>query len=139
MSIDNITKLKKNFERLVEALDAAGIKKYGRNRKVAKLTGYSEARVSEMLSGKLPLNSKFKTIVCSKFAISEIYVNEGTGDPLVGIPDKAQAVKEISPLYLRLSREKKWLFELIEEMDDDEAFDVVQLIRKHRREKELRG
>jgi len=107
----------KDFERLNYALGEAGVKKYGRNRKVAELTGYSEARISEMLSGKLPLNPKFKMIVCVKFSISENFIDTGEGDIILPVAaDKMEhyeALSEPAKKALKLFQqhpEKAWEF-----------------------------
>jgi len=95
MSIKKIQENEVILKRLLSALDASEIKKYGRGKKVAEKTGYSESRVSEMLSGKIDLVDKFITVVCAKFGISEYWV-------LTGETTLANTVEEPSTEYISI-------------------------------------
>lgn len=81
------------LSRVISAIEATGIKKYGRGKKIAEITGYSETRVSDFLSGKIELNPKFVAILCAKLGISENYIESGKGEMFV----KAQEESEKFP------------------------------------------
>jgi transcriptional regulator with XRE-family HTH domain len=114
VSTDKISLNKKKLSRLIAALEARGTKKYGRGKKVAEVTGYSEARVSEMLSGKLELAPKFVAILCAKFSISEDWVASGEGEMFSETSAGAaqlqeEAADEIARLGTELRKEKEKL------------------------------
>ena len=54
---------------LIEGLDKAGIKKYGRNTVVANKIGYSVSSVAKILQGHSPLSDKFINLVSIEFGI----------------------------------------------------------------------
>ncbi len=137
MSTNNFYISEKNYERLCQALEAAGVKKYGRGKKVAEITGYSEARVSEMLSGRIALNDKFKTIVCSKFKISEEFVDRGEGEMFLTGPSHVGEFKdEILEFVLGLETmpELRLLINDMKGKTPDEVLEYVRAGRKALRE-----
>ena len=67
--------------RLLDALSSLGLEEYpGVCTKLSRTTGYSKSRVSDMLSGKAPLNPRFVKAVCAAFGTSEAYILQGTGE-----------------------------------------------------------
>lgn len=67
--------------RLLDALKSVGLEEYpGVCTKISKATSYSKSRVSDMLSGKAPLNSRFVKAVCAAFGTNEEYILQGTGE-----------------------------------------------------------
>lgn len=65
-------------------LEASGIKKYGRNKEVAKRTGYAPGMVAKVLSGHVALTDKFIRAACKGFDIREEWIYEGI-EPIRGI------------------------------------------------------
>ncbi|MEA5115444.1 MAG: helix-turn-helix transcriptional regulator [Geobacteraceae bacterium] len=66
--------------RLLDALKSVGLEEYpGVCTKISKATSYSKSRVSDMLSGKAPINSRFVKAVCAAFGTNEEYIMQGTG------------------------------------------------------------
>lgn len=70
-------------ERLILALEGLGVKKWGRVKKVAEKTGYSEGQVSAILSGREAVNGRFKKAVCGAYLISEEWLETGEGEMLL--------------------------------------------------------
>lgn len=70
--------------RLIAGLDAAGIKKYGRNKRVAEKTGYSPGAVANALSGHVALTDRLIQAICTAFHIRKEWIYEGI-EPIRGI------------------------------------------------------
>ena len=67
--------------RLLDALKSLGLEEYpGFCTRISKATSYSKSRVSDILSGKAPLNSRFVKAVCAVFGTNEEYILQGTGE-----------------------------------------------------------
>lgn len=67
--------------RLLDALKSVGMEEYpGVCTMISKATSYSKSRVSDMLSGKAPLNPRFVKAVCAAFGTNEEYILRGTGE-----------------------------------------------------------
>jgi len=81
MSTKNIVFPKNSLERLINALDQADVKKWGRNKEIAEKTGYSQSQVSVILSGKEPLNDRFLKLVSGIYGISEDWVKYAIENP----------------------------------------------------------
>jgi transcriptional regulator with XRE-family HTH domain len=94
MSNKNIHITDEKLSRLLLALSNSGLKKYGLNRHVCEKTGYSQPRVSELLSGKHPLPKKFITIICGKYNISEEWLETGEGEMFIW--EDSRAIYELS-------------------------------------------
>lgn len=107
------------LERLIAGLDAAGVKKYGRNKRVAEATGYSPGMVAKIMSGHVALTDRFIQAVCSSFYIKKEWIYDGImpinnqGFDLEGAIDSAKIKKEemqdqnINKLYADLDKLKK--------------------------------
>jgi hypothetical protein len=66
--------------RLLDALKSVGIDEGpGFCNKISEKTGYSRNRVSDMLSGNAPLNTRFIKANCITFGTSEDYIIDGKG------------------------------------------------------------
>lgn len=122
------------LERLHSALDALGIPKYGRNKHLADITGYSYPQISALLSGKAILNDRFVKLLCAKLMISEKWLKNGEGEPIQlpvlaaeemisynGFPEPVQ--KTIELMMVNINR--AWelyavLLERVEKMKNEE-------------------
>jgi transcriptional regulator with XRE-family HTH domain len=66
--------------RLLDALESAGVNEGpGFCREITVATGYSRSRVSNMLSGNAPLNSRFIKAICTAYGTNEEFILEGKG------------------------------------------------------------
>jgi hypothetical protein len=75
----SIEELKKVI-RLLDALKSVGMDEGpGFCNKISEKTGYSRNRVSDMLSGNAPLNTRFIKANCMTFGTSEDYIIDGKG------------------------------------------------------------
>lgn len=70
-------------ERLLQAIEAIGLKKHGRVKKIHELTGYSMGSVSDMLAGRVKINGKFIRLVCNILNIRMEWVVTGEGEMFV--------------------------------------------------------
>ncbi len=66
--------------RLSQALEHVGVKEYGRNKKIAEMTGFNDTHISGIFNKKVTLTAKFIKGVCKEFLISEDFVLYGTGE-----------------------------------------------------------
>jgi|AMWB02.1.fsa_nt_gi transcriptional regulator with XRE-family HTH domain len=84
----------RSFEKVLRLLDALRSLGWeedpGFCTRIAKATSYSKSRVSDILSGKAPLNSRFVKAVCATFGTSEEYILQGTGEMSV-LPERANS------------------------------------------------
>ncbi|HOI18049.1 MAG TPA: hypothetical protein PK036_17055 [Geobacteraceae bacterium] len=101
--------------RLLDALKSVGMEEYpGFCAKISRATGYSRSRVSDILSGKAPLNSRFVATVCATFGTNEEFISEGTGAMSAeGTPEQRnhvedRAIREAVALLESMSKPDRW-------------------------------
>lgn len=99
---------------LLDALKSIGIVEgKGFCDELAKVTGYSKTRISNMLS-QASLNSRFIKAVCSGFGFNEEYITDRKGEiksenkyqPQIGSIDVA--INEAISVLQRMSEPKRW-------------------------------
>lgn len=101
--------------RLLDALKSVGMEEYpGFCARISRATGYSRSRVSDILSGKAPLNSRFVATVCATFGTNEEFISEGTGAMSAeGTPEQRnhmedRAIREAVALLESMSKPDRW-------------------------------
>ena len=104
------------LERLIAGLDAANVKKYGRNKKVAEATGYSQGMVAKVLSGHVTLTDKFILSVCSAFYIRREWVYEGVG-PIGNTDFDVELAQEVAREKEKSAQHKKDELVAVEELE----------------------
>jgi hypothetical protein len=130
MSTKNIHDANIILDRLLKALDNKGIPKHGRVTKIHLQTGFSKGKISDTLAGKGKLDDVFLKAVCRENNIHEEWVRTGEGDMLL-TPDAGQISDNLQDyLKQKVSPEKRWLLELIDVMDENESFELLQEARK---------
>ena len=111
--------------RLLDALKSVGMEEYpGFCARISRATGYSRSRVSDILSGKAPLNSRFVAAVCATFGTNEEFISEGTGAMSAGEPPAERNHEED-----RAIREAVKLLESMSKPDRRRAVAVLKEIR----------
>lgn len=115
----------KKVLRLLDALKSAGMEEYpGFCVKISRATGYSRSRVSDILAGKAPLNSRFVAAVCATFGTNEQFISEGTGAMTAG-----ESPAETFHREDRTIREAVALLESMSKPDRRRAVAVLKEIR----------
>ncbi len=112
--------------RLLDALKSVGLEEYpGVCTRISKATSYSKSRVSDMLSGKAPLNSRFVKAVCAAFGTNEEFILQGTGEMNALMPCVESARAENIAI-----REAVSLLESMTEPDRCRAVAMLKEMRK---------
>jgi len=94
MSINNNGESNIILNRLILALEKIDIVKWGRVKKIAVKTGYSEGQVSAILAGKESINDRFKKAVCQAYLISEGWLGTGEGEMFVKKNEQPQTISD---------------------------------------------
>lgn len=100
MSIKNILPSNSFLDRLLIGIENAGLKKWGRNKKIAEITGYSQPQVSAILSGKEPPSDRFVKLICLGLLISEDWIRTGQGEPFISGPERRPVEAVISDQHI---------------------------------------
>jgi len=112
--------------RLLDALKSLGLEEYpGFCTRISKATSYSKSRVSDILSGKAPLNSRFVKAVCAAFGANEEYILQGTGE-MNALVDRAESGQGRD----RSIREAVSVLESMTEPDRCKAVAMLKAMRK---------
>jgi len=102
--------------RLLDALKSVGIDEGpGFCNKISEKTGYSRNRVSDMLSGNAPLNTRFIKAICITFGTSEDYIIDEKGVMATVVTPSATleqtedvALKELISMVKSMSEPDRW-------------------------------
>lgn len=128
MSINNL-KPNIELERIFSALEEIGVKKWGRNTKVAAKTGYSEPQVSAIFSGKESLTDRFLKSICANYSISEDWVRRGYGKMLLPSSADPAPVYSVTKIIEGIRPDQAELLKEWERLTDEERLLTLGVIK----------
>lgn len=135
MSINNL-KPNIELERIFCALEALGIKKWGRNTKVAAKTGYSEPQISAVFSGKESLTDRFLKSICANYSISEDWIKTGAGEMLLPVVTDPAPVYSVTKIIEGIRPDQAELLQEWERLTDEERKLIKGVIKSMRGRRE---